>query len=267
MSIEHLRKMQSTGAVDLISTLSTVEINITDICNRECSFCPQSLDDYSYKSSIKLDIIEKIAFDLSAIDYNGRVSFVGFGEPLLYKNLHKAVDIINRIVKNVKWIEINTNADYLTRDKAEVLALSGCTNLTVSMYDYDISSKITSLLAGIEIELTFKHCYAILPVVNRNDIISQETVLNINRQCFLPFYKMLIDSTGDVLICNNDWGRNGVIGSIKEQSIQEIWFSEKISNYRNELKNGNRNKCDPCKYCNINGKQYGKDSYDIWINA
>lgn len=268
MNIDYLRTAQQAGVSNLLSTLKTVEINPVDICNRACSFCPRSDSDLypNTKEKMSLDLVSKIAIDLKDINYNGRVSFVGFGEPLLYKSLVDAVRIVSSVVPLCKWIEINTNADFLSKELAEELSLAGCTNLTISMYDTDISNELTAKLKGINLELTFKHCYQKnfeINLVNRSDIILQKETGNYQGQCFLPFYKMFIDWNGDVLVCCNDWGRNGIIGNVTSNSIEEIWFSDRMNAYRLSLKNGKRSDNDPCKYCNIQGTKYGLESFNF----
>ena len=269
MNIDYLRTTQQAGVSDLLSTLKTVEINPVDICNRSCSFCPRSDSDLypNTKEKMSLNLVSKIAMDLKDINYDGRVSFVGFGEPLLYKSLVDAVRIVSSIVPLCKWIEINTNADFLSKELAEELSLAGCTNLTISMYDTDISVELTDKLKGINLELTFKHCYQEnfeINLVNRSDIILQKETGNYRRQCFLPFYKMFIDWNGDILVCCNDWGRKGIIGNVSTSTIKELWLSEEMNTYRRSLRDGNRRSHDPCKYCNISGTKYGNDSFDFF---
>jgi radical SAM protein with 4Fe4S-binding SPASM domain len=268
MNIEQLRTQQQTEVTDLLSTLKTVEINPVDICNRSCSFCPRS-DTELYpntKGTISLELITKIAKDLKAINYSNRVSFVGFGEPLLYKSLVDAVGILSAELSLCRWIEVNTNADFLTKDLAEQLSKAGCTNITVSMYDSNITHQLLEKLKGVDIQLTFKHCYREnfeITLVNRSDIISQNETVSVAGQCFLPFYKMFIDWNGDVLLCCNDWGRKGIIGNLNSASVEELWFSEKLNTHRRALRDGKRINQNPCKYCDIQGTRYGQESFDL----
>jgi radical SAM protein with 4Fe4S-binding SPASM domain len=268
MNINDLRVKQQLGASDPVSSLRTVEINPIDVCNRSCGFCPRS-DVTVYpntKGKISLDLINKIANDLAAINYTGRVSFVGFGEPLLYKDLVTAVTIIKTTVRFCTWIEINTNGDYLTKDLIKELEIAGCTNLTVSMYDSDITEQLNNLIDGCNIELTVKHCYSLSfkdSLINRSEIVTQAKILNFERPCYLPFYKMFIDFTGNVLICCNDWGRKEVVGNIVDMSVKDIWTSQHLTQLRNELKDGFRKNINPCKFCNIDGTKYGLDSFKV----
>lgn len=264
MNSNELRQIQSEGAVDLLTTLRTVEINAVDICNRSCEFCPQSQGYKPKKGFFNLDLIRKISNDLNDINYNGRISFTGFGEPLLYKNLTEAMSIIKNTVTNLKWLEIVTNADYLDREKALELDSAGCTNVTVSMYDGDISSNILEYFDNTDIQLTFKHQYDGFMVVNRNEIVAKEQDLDITRSCYLPFYKMMIDIDGHVLVCANDWARSGIVGNVCNDSIKDIWIGEPLNFYRQQLENGKRKNCTPCKFCDIEGTIHGIDSVLAW---
>ena len=123
------------------------------------------------------------------------------------------------------------------------------------------------MLDDLDITLSFKHCYPErfeLNLVNRTEILTKNSLLNLEKQCYIPFYKMFIDWTGDVLICNNDWGRHGIIGNVNNNTIKDIWLSNSMNHYRKELMIGNRKNCDPCKFCNVNGTVYGKSSFDLW---
>lgn len=263
--ITELRTDQGQGAFDLMTTLRNVEISAIDVCNRECSFCPRSDDNYKNKKvQASLPMIEKIALDLHECRFTGRVSFVGFGEPLLYKNLCKAITIIKKFSPSVKWIEVISNGDYLTETRISDLEDAGCTNIIISMYDYDISEKLTKMFEKSNMTLTIKDCFNGFSVVNRKDIMNKTDLLNINRPCYLPFYKMIIDSDGDAILCSNDWKRQGKVGNVFKETIQEIWLGENLEQYRRYLSNGLRSSCEPCKYCNINGLAFGEESFNVW---
>ena len=75
---------------------------------------------------------------------------------------------------------------------------------------------------------------------------------------------MFIDCNGDVLVCCNDWGRRGIIGNLLNNSIKDLWLSKNMDKFRLNLQNGDRSKLDPCRYCNIQGTKYGKDSFDFF---
>ena len=113
MNIDELRQIQSQGVSDLNSTLRSVEINPTELCNRKCIFCPR-VDPKIYKNQkkhIDPSLCQLIGEQLQDFGFTGRIGFVGFGEPLLHPNLVECIRKI-RTCKTAKWIEVNTMAIY-----------------------------------------------------------------------------------------------------------------------------------------------------------
>lgn len=267
MNLHKLRIEQSSGALDELSSLRSVQINPVDICNRFCEFCPRSNPDiYTNKNWVIAEsTTQKIADDLKEINFTGRVGFVGFGEPLLHKKLTKQIEIIAQT--NARWIDINTNGDFLTADKIKMFADAGCTHIMVSMYDKDITNELMEMKGNENIEIIPRHCYPErfeLTLVDRTNNILGEKLENVAKPCYLPFYKMFIDWNGNVLICSEDWARKGILGNVNDTSVKEVWLSEAAMSYRKSLAKGNRSEQSPCNTCNINGAVYGKESFDIW---
>ena len=75
------------------SMLKSVQINPTELCNRKCSFCPRH-DPNIYKNQskhISFETIEKLCNDLNNINFNNRIGFAGFGEPLLHTDIFSCI--------------------------------------------------------------------------------------------------------------------------------------------------------------------------------
>lgn len=268
IEVNELRKLQYQNKNSLMETLDSIELNVTEICNRTCKFCPRG-DPIIYpntKDNMSLEIVEVLSKQLKQIDFKNKVSLVGYGEPLLYKNLIPAVSIIRQNLPNLKWLEVMTNGDFLTKDIATSLANAGCTAIIISMYDEDISEKIIDMVKDVDISIGFKHCYENkleLKLVNRTNVLTKEKPLNLNKPCNIPFYKTLIDYNGDVILCANDWNRHGKLGNILEESIDSIWLGEKMKEYRTKLLQGKRESA-PCGFCNVDGELYGSESVEIF---
>ena len=80
------------------TNITSVEISLTDKCNRSCSFCPQTLD--SFKNLYTDKFIEyktliNIKNQLDQFSNKPLISLAGFGEPLLYKKIVNAVQLFN----------------------------------------------------------------------------------------------------------------------------------------------------------------------------
>jgi radical SAM protein with 4Fe4S-binding SPASM domain len=272
MNIFDLRKLQLSGPTDITSALRSIVINPIETCNRTCVFCPRSTVsvDTSKQYKINLDLITKIANDLKHIDFDGRIGLNGFGEPLLHDGIDQCVKILKDNIPKLTWLEIQTNGDNLTRYKIQQLADAGCNTLSISMYDDDQSDKFKSMCQNIDIELVLRHHYDKdknynLNLINRLDLVKLESQkLNIEKQCYLPFYKFFIDWDGKVLLCNNDVGKFTDMGNVYNETVQDIWLGEKFNAYRKHLLAGDRKSCSPCNRCNIQGTLLGKESFDIF---
>ena len=119
---------------------SSIEFSINGACNRRCHFCPR-VEEKNYPNlyqSLEFSVFENLINDLVNINYMGRLSFSGFCEPLLTKNIDEYISLIkNKLPENN--IEMVSNGDPLTgkngADKLEKLFKSGLSNIRISLYD------------------------------------------------------------------------------------------------------------------------------------
>ena len=88
---DHLESTTYQG----MPVFSLVEFNITELCNRTCSFCPR-VDPKVYPNRnkhISTELYEKIMIELSEFSYNGNILFSAFSEPLLHKQLETLIQL------------------------------------------------------------------------------------------------------------------------------------------------------------------------------
>ena len=78
-----------------------------------------------------------------------------------------------------------------------------------------------------------------------------------------PFYQIMIDYNGDVLLCPHDWAKKKILGNINESSIFDLWINEKSQSAKQNLTKKNR-LFPPCKTCNVRGDVVGKEMFDNW---
>jgi len=263
-----------------------IEFSINGTCNRRCFFCPR-VDPEKYPNiakSLDIKVFEKIILELKKVNFNGRISFSGFGEPLLTKNLYQYVEIVKKHLNDV-YIEVTSNGDVLLSkigpSMLKKLFNSGLTNIKVSLYDgpeqIEPTENIKKKLNLSDEQFIIRKRYLGpeesygLTISNRagaiefkNDVFELKALSEpLKQPCYFPFYKMMIDYNGDVLICSNDWKKEAPVGNIKTESILDIWVSEKFINIRKKLSQANRN-YKPCKYCDVNGTLNAKKAFDDW---
>ena len=106
--------------------IKSVEIGTHNFCNRTCTFCPLSTKDVHRKNPRKIKYMDKIMFQrimeqLSEIDFDGRIDFSRYHEPLSdRKDIVNKCRITNYYLPKAK-ISINTNSDYLDREYLDEL--------------------------------------------------------------------------------------------------------------------------------------------------
>lgn len=66
-----------------------------------------------------------------------------------------------------------------------------------------------------------------------------------------PIERMHILSDGRVIFCCQDWGHSVVVGSIKDNSISEIWNSKTYNDVRESLYNKELDSPEICKKCKL----------------
>ena len=66
-----------------------------------------------------------------------------------------------------------------------------------------------------------------------------------------PLERMHILSNGDVIVCCQDWSHTTIMGNIKENTIHDIWCSEKYDQFRKSLYNAECETPELCKKCKL----------------
>jgi len=265
---------------------ASVEFSINGACNRRCTFCPR-VDEDGYPNiynSLDIKVFEKNLIDLKKINYKGRFSFSGFSEPLLTKNLHEYISLMKTNLPNSP-VEIVSNGDPLTRrngaKRLNELFENGLTNIRISLYD---GPEQRPYFENLKKELNLNDEQFILRnrylkpdksygmtisnragSVNLKNEIFELKPLNepLKQPCYYPFYKVLIDYNGDLLMCSNDWKKERVMGNICSESIVKIWKNEIFNNTRKLLAACDRSHA-PCNVCDVEGTLNGKSAFDKW---
>ena len=81
--------------------------------------------------------------------------------------------------------------------------------------------------------------------------------------CTLPFFTLAVRSNGDVSPCCIDWLGGTNIGSICERSLEEIWDSDELYEFRKMQLEGRKDENSSCKNCRFYlNDYYMKDVID-----
>ena len=283
MSINEATKAnlrRKSGFVDIVQKIdgvplfSWVDLNITELCNRTCVFCPRADEDLypNQNLNMSMDLAEKMSSELANLNYTGAIILCGFGEPTLHPDVLKLISAL----KGLHRLEIVTNGDKLTPESIENLSDAGINYFVVSMYDGPHQKKHFQMLfqqAGLkENDFILRDRWHDgvddfgLKLTNRAGVIhvGQQPEIDVNKPCYYPAYSMMVDWNGDVLLCVQDWNRRVKAGNIYMDSLWNIWRSPTLSKYRRRLISANRHMA-PCNGCNADGTLHGYKHKDHWL--
>ena len=271
---------------DEVPVFSIIEFNIYGNCNRDCAFCPVSNPNIYEKKheGISVELFNKILDDLVKINYQGKILFSAFSEPLLHKKLETLISSAKTKLPNIR-IEIVSNGDLLTSKKLKSIFDAGLDTISISMYDgKEQISHFNSMAMDCNLDETqvilrrryFEDGNYGITISNRSGLIDSNkyrdddevsiTELPLKNKCYYPFYMILIDYNGDVLLCPHDWSKKLKFGNLTDESIWSIWKSKVLNKIRKRLSHSDRN-FNPCDSCDVLGTVIGEENFDSWLNT
>ena len=251
-----------------------IHIETRTKCNGICAFCPASINnDQREDISMSRDLIEKILDELARLNFTSRLSFYNNNEPFLDERIY---DIIAsaRIKLPLSYLELKTNG--LTLDLGKITKIFNAGLDTLYINDYSSDKKhhgnILKLIEDLDTVRRFKGHYE--PKFNiyydriQIGLRDSNAVLNsragtspnkpkpnkaITQPCFRPMEMMTISPSGTVGLCSEDFHYRSNMGNINNESLLNIWMSERWITLRKDLASGNRKNTDICSECDYKG--------------
>lgn len=251
--------------------LKKVELNITELCNLKCGFCPRSTFYPNRNLNMSLATAETVAKQIMdyKVDsgYNPIVILSGRGEPTLHPQFDK---LFNIFYKHKLDIGVVTNGKRLDQ---YIDTISKCKFITYDVYSeneedfFDAIYKIKNL--PIEHKLVqLKPEDGSLKEAWRNgkfDLIKYDYILNragsldkkyenlvTNKKSIFCKYveeSIFIDWNGDYNLCCNDW-KPKPLSNICRQDIKTYIMKNKyLQDYKNGIRSSNR--LSPCDTCSV----------------
>ena len=229
------------------TNITSVEISLTDKCNRSCSFCPQTFDSFQnlYTDKfIEYKTLVNIKNQLDQFSHKPLISLAGFGEPLLYKKIVNAVKLFDDY-KIIIFTNLDNTKLLYQIDQENVFIFGNLYDESRETHYIELLNKLTKS------KFTYvKHWEADLErYQNRNklfDYLGKEE--DLSKPCNHPISSLMIDHLGNIILCCNDWYRSNIFGNINDSTILNIINGKykKIA----QLINGNRNNYEFCVGCN-----------------
>lgn len=248
--------------------LGIIELNATELCNRTCSFCPRH-DPKIYPNrnlNMSLNTIKVLRHQLDSLDFNGYIGFCGMGEPTLNPLLMELAKEISHYT-----LEITTNGDTILKNKITIDNLKDVGFDRIVITDYDRNSKWEDYILKYPDLVVRDHYddgtdkFKELNFSNRAGSLwdINEPIM---KPCYIPFYKIMIDWNGDVILCSHNWINKKIFGNIHRTPIDQIWMSNDFMEYRKKLFNGDRSE-SPCNKCDVKGNFLGEKYMKEWKKA
>jgi hypothetical protein len=214
-------------------SVTMVEIEVFSYCNRRCWFCPNAhIDRISQNTHMRPEIYTSILSQLASIEYQGRISYSRYNEPLadkiILERLRQAGAILPRAL-----LHTNTNGDYLTPEYLEELYDAGLRSMNVQIYlknheryDHDridergeqtvrrleLPYQVTVDQPGVWYEMQIEYRNMKIRLYGRNFAVngtSRGDQVDIHRDyvrtlpCATPFWSVYIDYNGKMVPCCN----------------------------------------------------------------
>ena len=254
----------------MINLFKILNLETINICNRSCFFCKFGNRKIEEKKQImQISLIEKILNELKSLNYKGSIRLHHVNEPMLDKRIYEILILIKKYSKEI-ITEMTSNGDLINEKTIKKLYESGLDRLNLSAYENN------SMVKFIELQKKWNfHIHDMRPSHQTyNKLTNQAGFIDLNEKlvklkikkviknmCNLPFEQLVIGSNGNVGLCCEDMYKLIDFGNANNNSLLEIWNSDKFNHYRKELKNKNRKILDLCKSCMHQGNH--KEHYPI----
>lgn len=260
----------------MLNGLSQISIELTNICDKPslCSFCGHQKDKTIERGYMDFVLLEMIA---KQIPGEIIVSFHRSGEPTAHPFLAVALKLFDSNITSLVTHGMN-----LVKKSNNII--NNCTTVTVSVHknDPDHDEQLSRLRAFMAVkgyrlpkvqvkivgDMDSKEYEAIegVRIIRRalhvpqgsHDYVKRIPAIPECGVCLDLLGKPSINWQGDVSICNRfDPKGFGVIGNIKEQSLEEIWNGDARKHILKAHISGHRELIPACAKCEFWGVPVG----------
>ena len=260
------------------------ELNITELCNLQCPFCPRAQDYPNQNLHMSMDTVKEIISQVEGFldryqDVNSVViDITGRGEPTLHKNFRKLMKEFIAFSQRHPRVSLkcNTNAYKFDRyydlfQQVDTMSINLYHNFSKEeffefkeKYQHNKNFLIHYRKLGEEIIQGSKKK---VDYNNRSGSILipvTEYGMPNEKRCHKPFQGIMIDWNGDYNLCCNDWDPVIALNNIYKSPIVEYFVNDPLLNeYRDKLKVGDRS-MTPCDFCNSNSAR--QKGFIEWVN-
>lgn len=244
---------------------SSLELELHAFCNRDCVFCPRyhdrsgvrkNAEGKSIMKQMPIKHVYNIINQANKLGYKGIIKLHRLSEPLIDP---RYLEIATYIKNNTEMkLFDDTNGDILRKKPHLIPLLDGVVfGFTIGLYDVKTEEEKHNEMnyfrsvfkkSMIRFSLPQEAC-----LIRQNSKIYDEVYKDtdaLNLPCFQPQKFLHIRYDGNVSLCCEDDQCNFDLGNAFEQSIKDIWWSDKHIMLARELaKPGGRHKFNVCNTC------------------
>ncbi len=238
-----------------IGLFSEIEFEISHQCNMACSYCPNSQYERKEKGKMPLELFEKVLKELKIAGFAGRVSYHFYNEPLLSKDLEIYVKLTKEYLPQ-SFPYLFTNGTLLTTERFRSLQNAGIIKFHVTKHEavpknYVFEKTLLELTEKEKEEYVVYEHHSEIQLSNRAGLLSHIEEIPFEwYPCFIPLHLVVVTVEGNVLPCYDDYTQTLEMGNVKDESIMDIWNSEKYKKFREDLRQKKgREKYSTCKSC------------------
>lgn len=227
------------------------QIEITNICNLKCSYCPRHL----MKRKQGIMSMKTLKHIMDKIE-NNTLRLQHYGESLIDNNIVEKIKYIKKRKPKMNLI-INTNGTLITNKIVRELFSAGLTHIIISYHVKESISKLDKIskkyrknieviilenneninkLKELGYKVTIKKLRD-LGIIKKNKIFTN----NVKERCaFIKYNEVVIEWNGDIVPCCEVYDNHPLLGNIE-----------------NDLKIKNK-PFNMCKYCEGYGNDYSE---------
>lgn len=258
--------------------LTTVNIELTSICNKDCWMCGRRKIDRDHPEiamnygHMDFKLVKKIAKQLPG---DIVVQMHNNGEPLMYPKFGETMKLFNRQIRCM-----DTNGKLLVEkadeliDNMETLTISVIENDSEGEKQYELVKEFLKLKGNTKPSMIYR-CLGDVDIDKWKELpglivkrvlhdpmgsfkYKKDPVIPEIGICWEILGHIAINRFGEVSICVRfDPKRLGVIGNVNDGKLINIWNGEKRKEWLNQHVTGNRNKVPLCSYCHFWGVPRG----------
>lgn len=217
---------------------SAVELETTSACNRECAYCPVSVQRRPARM-MEEALFRKIVGDLEAIGFDGQLFFCFYSEPLLDKRLPEFLRYARQRLPKAT-LEIYTNGDLLTYEKFVSLVQAGADYIKVSLHEHPLPASFAAVLETVKLSPHARHLVLFerhedQELFNRGGAVYVKNHIRIN---FCNYKRLTIDVDGNVLLCCMDYYSRHTFGNAAKEPLLAIWNRREYRDVRRSARAG-----------------------------